>query len=259
EDLDELGHAAVADVERAVQVEHARVTFRIDVELRDVLAAARDRGVRVVRVDRRHDADADAVPLREHARDDRHLFVVPAELVFQAEAAHRAEVAFDVGAEHLLELFPQVAGEEVQGLLEHRTTFDRVEGIARLQPTLQPLARLALARADRAHQIEHLTALLALQRRGVEVAHDLRDRLLDPEELLAEEAIGLQRLILVEALHARIVRVVNVERPHLYDDVVDPRVRELRQRRVLTDAFEILEEGAAPRLLLADGAIILDQ
>jgi hypothetical protein len=39
EDLDELDDAAVADVERAVQVEHARVALAVDVELRDVLAA----------------------------------------------------------------------------------------------------------------------------------------------------------------------------------------------------------------------------
>ncbi len=65
EDLDELDHAAVADVERAVQVEHARVALGVEVELRDVLAADQDRGVLVVRIDRRHDADADAVALRE--------------------------------------------------------------------------------------------------------------------------------------------------------------------------------------------------
>jgi hypothetical protein len=47
---------------------HARVALAVHVELRDVLAADQHRGVLVVRVDRRDDADADPVPLREEAR-----------------------------------------------------------------------------------------------------------------------------------------------------------------------------------------------
>src|SRR5438132_3378235 len=185
EDLDELAHAAVADVDGAVQVEHARVALRVHVELRDVLAADEHRGVLVVRVDGRDDADADAVALREEARVDRHLLVPAAVLLLQAEAAHRAEVALDVHAEHLLELLPQMARNEVEGLLGHRAVLDRVEGLGGLEAPLETLDQRALPRADRAHQVEDLAALLALERRGVEVAHDLRHRLLDPEELVA--------------------------------------------------------------------------
>ena len=125
-------------------------------------------------------------------RHDRELFVAAAELVLQAEAAHRAEVALDVDAEHLLELLAQVARDEVQRLLEHRAAFDRVDRLALLEAALQLLDQRALAGADRAHQVEHLTALLALQRGGVEVADDLRDRLLDAEELVGEEVVDLE-------------------------------------------------------------------
>ena len=164
----------------------------------------------------------------KYARDDRDLLVAAAELLLQAEAAHRAEVALDVHAEHLLELLPQVAREEVQRLLEHRAALDRVERIDSLEAALQLLDERALAGADRAHQVEHLAALLALQRRGVEVADDLRDRLLDAEELVAEEVVDLERLVLVEPLHARVVGVEDVVRAVAHDHVVDAGVRELR-------------------------------
>ncbi len=162
-------------------------------------------------------------------------------------------------AEHLLELLPQVAGEEVQRLLEHRTAFDRVERVARLEPALELLDERALAGADGAHEIEDLPALLALERGGMEVAHDLRDRLLDAEELFAEEPVGFERLVFVEPLHARIVRVVDVGRTHPHDDVVHAGVRELRNRGILTHAFQVLEKASAPTLLLVDGAVVFDQ
>ena len=113
-------------------------------------------------------------------------------------------------AEHLLELLAQVARDEVQRLLEHRAAVDRVERVDSLEAALQLLDQRALAGADRPHQVEDLAALLALQRGGVEVADDLRDRLLDAEELVAEEVVDLERLVLVEPLHARVVGVVDV-------------------------------------------------
>jgi hypothetical protein len=113
EDFDELDHAAIADVEGPVQIEHPRVALAVEVELGDVLAADEDGGVLVVRIDRRDDADTHAIPLGELARDDRELLVPGTELLLQPEAAHRAEVALDVDAEHLLELLPQVARQEV--------------------------------------------------------------------------------------------------------------------------------------------------
>ena len=221
EDLDELDHAAVADVERAVEVEDARIALAVQVELRDVLAADQHRGVLVVRVDRRDHADADAVPLRELAGDDRELLVAGAELLLQAEAADRAEVALDVHAEHLLEFLAQVAREKMERLLEHRAALDGVDGVGLLEAALQLLDQRALPRADRPHQVEHLAALLALQRRGVEVADDLADRLLDAEELVAEEVVDLERLVLVEPLHPRVLGLEDVLRAVSHHHVVE--------------------------------------
>src|SRR6266404_6202679 len=259
EDLDELDDATVADVQRAVQIEHAGVALRVLVELRDVLAADQDRRVLVVRVDRRYDADADAVALREDARHDRHLFVPATELLLQSVPADRAEVALDVRAEHLLELFAEMSGNEVQRLLEHRAAVDRVDRLAGFEAALQLLGERALAGADRSHEIQDLAALLAFQRRGMEVAHDLRDRPLDAEELVAEEVVDLDGLVLVETLHARIVSFEDVRRAHLHHDVVDARVRELGEARVLAHVLEVVEKRTAPQLLLVGGAVVFDQ
>ena len=48
EDFDELDHAAIADIERAIEFQHARVAFGILIEFRDVFRADQDRGVLVV-------------------------------------------------------------------------------------------------------------------------------------------------------------------------------------------------------------------
>src|SRR5262249_61666375 len=127
------------------------------------------------------------VPLREALGRARDLLVPPAVLLLQPEAAHGTEIALDVHAEHLLELLPEVARDQMERLLGHRAVLDRVERLRRLEPTLEPLDERALPRADRAHQVEDLPALLALQRRGVEVAGGLRDGLLDPGALVTEE------------------------------------------------------------------------
>src|SRR5262245_11417925 len=259
EDLDELDDAAVADVQRAVQVEDAGITLAVEVELRDVLAPDQHGGVLVVRVDGRHDADADAVALGELARDDRELLVARAELLLQAEAAHRAEVALEVDAEHLLEFLAQVAGEKMERLLEHRTAVDGVDGVGLFQAALELLDQRALAGADRPHQVEHLAALLALQGRGVEVANDLADRLLDPEELVAEEVVDLERLVFVKALHARIFGIQDVLGAVPHDHVVEPTMRQLREAGTLANQLEVLQEGAAPALRLARGAIFANQ
>src|SRR5207247_730023 len=128
--------------------------LRVHVELRDVLAADEHRGVLVVRVDGRDDADADAVALREEARAHRHLLVAAAVLLLQAEAAHRAEVALDVHAEHLLELLPQMARNEMEGLLGHRAVLDRVEGLGGLEAPLGTFAQRALPRACRGQWVQ---------------------------------------------------------------------------------------------------------
>src|SRR5262249_23720274 len=113
--------------------------------------------------------------------------------------------------------------------------------------------------ADRAHQVEHLAALLALQGRGVEVADDLADRLLDPEELLAEEVVDLERLVFVEALHASIFGIQDVLGAVPHDHVVEPTRRQLGKAGTLANQFEVLQEATAPALRLARSAIFANQ
>src|SRR5262249_30818427 len=252
-------HAAVADVERAVEIEDARVAFAVEVELRDVLAADQHRGVLVVRIDRRDDADADAVPGGERAGDHRELLVTGAELLLQAESADRAEVALDGHAEHLLEFLAQVAREKMERLLEHRAALDGVDGVGLLEPALQPLDERALPRADRSHEIEDLAALLALQRRGGEVADDLTDRLLDAEELVAEELVDLERLVLVEALHPLVLGLEDVLRAVSHHHVVETAVGEFREPGGLANQLEVLQERPAPPFRFAGGAVFADQ
>ena len=158
---------------------------------------------------------------------DRELLVVAVELVLQSEAAHRAEIAFDVHAEHLLELFAQVARDQVQRLLEHRAAFDRVDRLAGFEAALELLDQRALAGADRSHQVEHLAALFALQRCGVEIADDLRDGLLDAEELVGEKIVKLYGFIFIKPLGVRVVLLMNVANPGFHQNVVHAGVGEL--------------------------------
>ena len=162
-------------------------------------------------------------------------------------------------AEHLLELAPQMARDQVQRLFVHRAAFDGVERVALLEPALQLLHQRALARAHRAHQVEHLAALLALQRRRVEVAHDLRHHLLDAEELVGEEVVDLDRLVFEEPLDAGVVGLVDVAHANTLDHVVQAGVRQLRHFGGLFDALEVIEKGPAPGAYFPGRPIFLDE
>ena len=197
--------------------------------------------------------------LEKLTRADRHLLVAAAELLLQAVAAHRAEVALDLDAEHLLERRPQVARDQVQRLLVHRAALDHEDRLQLLEAALEPLDQRALAGADRAHQVEHLAALLAVHRGGVEVAHDLGERPLDAEELVLEEVVDLDRLVAEQALGARLVLRVDLGHPGQLHHVVQTAVRQIRQRRIRFDLFQILEKRALPVLLLARFAVLLDE
>ena len=59
----------------------------------------------------------------------------------------------------------------------------------------------------------------------MKIAHDLRNRPFDAEEFVGEEIENLDRLILVQALGARIVRIMDVARALGADHVVNARVR----------------------------------
>ena len=139
EHLDELDDAAIADVERAVKLEHPRVALRVLVELRNILRSNQHRGVLVIRIDRRHYPHAHPIALREAARFDGEFFVALAEFLFEAIAAYRAQVAFDMHAEHFLELAAQMARNQVQRLLVHRAALDHVDCVDLFEPALNPL------------------------------------------------------------------------------------------------------------------------
>ena len=92
----------------------------------------------------------------------------------------------------------------MQRLLEHRAAFDGVDRIAGFETAMQLFDQRAFAGADRAHQIEHLPAFFALERRGVKVADDLRDGLFDAEEFVGEEIVDLYGFVFIEPLDMRI-------------------------------------------------------
>ena len=173
EDLDELRHAAVADVEGPVEVQRAGVALRVGVELGDVDRADQDRGVLVVGIDRRDHADPAPFVAREGHREHRYALVVPVEFLLQPEPAHRAQLPFDMHVEHLLEFLAQMLGDQVQGFLGHRAAVDRIDRWGLLEAVLQAFDQRTLAGADRAHQVEDLAALLAVHGCGMEIACDL--------------------------------------------------------------------------------------
>ncbi len=145
EDLDELHHASIADVEGAVQLQHPRITLGKAVELADVLRADQDRGVLVVGIDRRDDTDALTGPDREGHRADRHLLVLTGELVHQAVPGDRINVSLDPHAQHLLERAPKVARDEAERIAIVGRAFDHIDRVEILEATLQAVDQRALS------------------------------------------------------------------------------------------------------------------
>lgn len=90
-----------------------------------VHAASQFGNVLALGIRRRERANADAVLLGEGDPLDDHILHAAPILVAQRLPAYRAQVAFDVNAELLLHLFPQFQGNQVQGLLLHRTPVAR--------------------------------------------------------------------------------------------------------------------------------------
>ncbi len=190
--------------------------------------------------------------------DDREFLVAAAELFLQPEAADRAEIAFDMDAEHLFELAPQVTRDQVQRLLEHRAALDGVKRRAVFQAVLQFFDQRTLARADRPHEIEHLSALLALQGSGVEVADNLRQDVLDAEELVGKEVVDFERFVLEEPLGALIAGVVDVPHSGAGNDVIQPRVGQLRQTRVVSEPIQVFKKSTPPNVFFPAVPILLD-
>jgi hypothetical protein len=134
-----------------------------------------------------------------------------------------------------------------------------VHRFAVLQAVLQFLDQRALAGAHRPHEVEDLPALLALQRRGMEVAHDLRRYLLDAEELVGEEFVRLHRFVAEETTDAGISVFVDAAHAALHNAVVQPPVRQFGQGRGLLDEFQVVEKGPPPTVVLPGLAILPNQ
>ena len=92
----------------------------------------------------------------------------------------------------------------------------------------------------------------------MEIAHDLRDGPLDAEELVGEEVVNLDRLVLVQPLGARIVRIMDIVRAARDDQVVNPGVRELGHQGIGLHDLEVLEQRSTPLLGFARGTVPLD-
>ena len=160
--------------------------------------------------------------------------------------------------EHLLELAPQMARDEMQRLLVHRAAFDRIDRQRLLEAALHALDQRAFTGADRAHQVENLAALLALERGGMEKADYLGDRFFNSEELIGEEVEDLHRLVLMQPLGARVIGILHIAHAHRHNHVVDSRVGKLGDGRVGFDHLEVFEQGSFPARGLTRRAVFFD-
>src|SRR5688500_11156823 len=77
----ELDHSSVADVQSTIELKNARVSFRIKIQLGDILAADEHRSILIVRIDRRDNADTDTRALGKLDSGHRKLFVLSGILV----------------------------------------------------------------------------------------------------------------------------------------------------------------------------------
>src|SRR5262249_49632828 len=145
-------------------------------------------------------------------------------------------------------LASQVPRQQMQRLLVHGTSFDRVDGRGVLEAALQPFDQRALAGTDRSHQVENLSTLFPFQCRGMEITHDLSGGLLDPEELIGKEIIDPDRIVLEKTLYARVLGFENVMSARRQHNVVHASVAELGNIRILAYQIQILEERSAPGL-----------
>ncbi len=191
EHLDKLNHAAVTHVKCAVEIEHTRVAFRVGVELGYVLGPDQHRGILVIWINGRDDANSTTFVPGKGDSGDRNVFVAPLIIFFETITADRTELALHVHVEHLFELPPQVLRNQVQRFLGHRTTVNRVHRIALFEPYLQLIHDRALASTYGSHQIQHLAAFLAVQCSGMKVTHNLSDCTFDAKEFILEEVVDL--------------------------------------------------------------------
>src|SRR5579875_212582 len=92
----------------------------------------------------------------------------------------------------------------------------------------------------------------------MKIADDLSDRPFDAKKFVGKKVIDLDRLVFVQPLGAWVISVMDAAQPAGDDHVVNPGVRHLRNRRVLLDQFEIIEQRPAPLFSLAGCAVRFD-
>src|SRR6185312_11006462 len=134
----------------------------------------------------------------------------------------------------------------MQRFFEHRATFDRIKRLALFQTTMKLFHQRALAGSHRTHEIEDLTALLAFERGGVQIANNLRNSFLDTEKLVGKEIVELYGFVLIEPLNVRIMIFVDVTRADFDDGVVETRMGELGNERIGLHLLQITEQISFP-------------
>src|SRR4030095_11671522 len=137
EDLDELHDTAIADVQCPIKFQYPRIPLRVKVQLGNVLTADQDRGILVVGIDWRNNADADPRSLGKLHCANRKLLILAAEFFSQPKTANRAEISLHVNAQHLLKFFSQMARYQMKRLFKHWAAFDGIDGIAFFQAPVQ--------------------------------------------------------------------------------------------------------------------------
>ena len=92
----------------------------------------------------------------------------------------------------------------------------------------------------------------------MEIADDLRDGFLYPEEFIGEEVVDLDRFVFVKPLDPRILDSLNVSHTALHDDVIDPGVGQFRDGGILLEFVEVAQQVASPRFHLPCVPVLSD-
>src|SRR3954467_1942847 len=218
QDLDHLEKAPARGEYRARPRPGARVALVAELrDLRQVDGADEVGNIRGGRIVRRISADADARGLRDEDALHRHLHEVAVELQLQAGGAERAELARDLDAVGLAELWPQRVRDEVQRRLVHRAAVYAEErasvGLAvRLHAALEENHHARLTARGRPEQQQEPSANFRSGARRLEVVDDARDRVIDAVELVFEQLAAETAVHVVEAVGAQHVPDVLVAR-----------------------------------------------
>ncbi len=131
EHLDELNHAAVGDVELAVEAIRPRVGFRAEfADGGQIDAAHQLRDVLTLGIRRHEGADGRPILFRKEDALDRHAVDVLVVFVPEIERTHRAQLPLDVDAIVIQEVLPQRVRDEMQGIFMLWTIRDGIDGAA---------------------------------------------------------------------------------------------------------------------------------